>query len=77
MGNGATESVRFSLPELVRETLTQYAGAAELKEIHLSLESPKEVSVCTNRNNLALVLRNLLSNAVKFSYRGGDIARFS
>ncbi len=73
VGNGATESVRFSLPELVRETLTQYAGAAELKEIHLSLESPKEVSVCTNRNNLALVLRNLLSNAVKFSYRGGDV----
>ena len=73
VGNGATESVRFSLPELVRETLTQYAGAAELKEIHLSLESPEEASVCTNRNNLALVLRNLLSNAVKFSYRGGDV----
>ena len=72
-GNGATESVRFSLPELVRETLLQYAGAAELKEIHLSLESPEEVSVCTNRNNLALVLRNLLSNAVKFSYRGGKV----
>lgn len=71
--SGTAESVRFILPELVRETLAQYAGAAELKEITLTLESPEEVSVCTIRNNLALVLRNLLSNAIKFSYRGGEI----
>lgn len=72
-GGSSTESVRFILPELVRETLTQYAGAAELKQITLTLSSQEEISVCTNRNNLALVLRNLLSNAIKFSYRGGEV----
>ena len=73
-GSENGESVRFVLAELVKEAISQYKGASDVKGIRLELKEKDEgIVVCTIRSNIMISLRNLLSNAIKFSESGSPV----
>lgn len=65
---------RFDLGEQLCETLLQYENVWEQRNIEIETELAENVTVCADRELLALVWNNLLSNAFKFTPEGGKIS---
>lgn len=57
----------------VENTVQLLLPVADKKEIHLLNRVACDVSVCTDTDMLATILRNLVSNAIKYSYRNSEV----
>jgi signal transduction histidine kinase len=57
----------------IDESVQSIIESANNKKISIEYDIPKELSVYTDGNMLAGIIRNLVSNAVKFTPKGGDI----
>ncbi len=68
------QAVRFDLAEQLCECLLQYEAVWEEKEISLDTALCEGVTVCADRELLALVWNNLFSNAFKFTDCGGKVS---
>ncbi len=66
------EYEELDLTEAVAQTVLQYEELIEKKQLELCCELD-EVTVCSCRSHLDIVLCNLLSNAIKFTESGGKI----
>jgi signal transduction histidine kinase len=58
---------------LINQASNLFALDLEKKNIHLVIDCPGNLTVQTDPNGLAVVVRNLLSNAIKFSNEGSRI----
>lgn len=57
----------------VENTVQLLLPVADKKEIRLFNRVACDVSVCTDTDMLATILRNLVSNAIKYSYRNSEV----
>lgn len=62
-----------NLNQIVESNLNIISTRANLKEISLINNCPKDINVISDASMLNGVLRNLVSNSVKFTIRGGKI----
>ncbi|MDA3816853.1 MAG: HAMP domain-containing sensor histidine kinase, partial [Prolixibacteraceae bacterium] len=70
-GEFSPEPVNLSKKiENARESLIETANK---KNVEISNEAPKNITVNTDQYMLETILRNLISNAIKFSHPGGKI----
>lgn len=72
-----TESVTFSLPDLVRDVVVLMRPGADEKGVHLWLDTPPGMPVAVQGDvaKLRQILFNLLSNALKFTDEGEIVLR--
>ncbi len=61
----------LNLKEVVEQNIEQQQQKANIKEITLENQVPKEAEVYADRNMLDTILRNLISNALKFTPKKG------
>lgn len=63
----------FDLSEQLCECLLGYEGVWETRNIEIDTDIEENVTLCADRELLALVWNNLLSNAFKFTEDGGKV----
>ena len=63
----------FDLGEQLCESLLQYEGTWERKNIEIETDIAEGVTVCADAELLLLVWNNLFSNAFKFTEEGGKV----
>lgn len=63
-------SETFSLSELVRTIAIDWEERIEAKGLELIADIPQEISICSDRNLVSIVITNFISNAVKFTQKG-------
>ena len=70
-----SESVRepFSFATLVGEVFDLVAGAAEARQVSLSMDTPASLSLVANRNRIKQLLLNLVENAIKYNRERGQV----
>lgn len=73
MQESATQFQTFDLIPLLTETTHLYSAMAEQKSIELHLESPEQLCVYADPDQLRIILRNLLNNALKYTPPEGQI----
>lgn len=74
-GRMTVQFTQFDIRKLVQDTMAEFEGLAEKKQIELTFEvQTTQSQVQADAFRMAQVLRNLLSNAIKFSPVGGQIA---
>ncbi len=75
MGQGNLEFILepSSLHELVSISLNSAQGVARQKDITITTDIPRDMTVMVDKPMINTVIRNLLFNAVKFTSRGGEI----
>ncbi len=66
----------FDLGDLARETIAEFAAAADLKALSLQLALPADDSLATysDRARVRQIIANLISNGVKYTPRGGRVS---
>ena len=64
----------FDLGEQLCESLLQFEGVWEQKEINIETDIAEDVKVEADRELLSLIWNNLLSNAFKFTPSGGAVS---
>jgi signal transduction histidine kinase len=69
----AYNNFSWNLFDVIKNSLTSLKRNAELKNIKVSYEIPKDIFTYTDRNMLEIIVRNLFSNAIKFTNKGGSI----
>ncbi|MCP5500136.1 MAG: hybrid sensor histidine kinase/response regulator [Leptospiraceae bacterium] len=67
------EITNLNLLPVMIDSLSMAKMQADVKEIILEYNIPKECRVLVDKNSIWTVIRNLLSNAIKFTPRGGRI----
>jgi heavy metal sensor kinase len=72
-GEAKVERAHFDLAELASGTTEQMRLLAEDKNIALSCEAKREVSVEGDRSRLKQVVVNLVDNAIKYTPAGGRV----
>jgi signal transduction histidine kinase len=72
---GANTIVRalFDLDELARSAMRDFAEAAKVKGVDISVRAPESLPIAADQRQLRQVLHNLLSNALKFTESGGTV----
>lgn len=72
---GATQIVRalFELDELALSVMRDFADAAKVKGIELSVRAPESLPIAADQRQLRQVLHNLIANALKFTDAGGTV----
>lgn len=65
--------IRLELNKTVRQSITLVEKNADLKNINILNEIPKNTFVYADENMVRTIFRNLLSNAIKFTHNGGKI----
>ncbi|MBS4058396.1 MAG: PAS domain S-box protein [Bacteroidales bacterium] len=65
--------VAFDLVELIDLTVSSAQTPANNKQIELSADVPKFMSVVADKNMVYTILRNLISNAIKFTPEHGKV----
>ena len=63
----------FDLGEQLCESLLQYEGTWERKNIEIETDITDDVMICADAELLSLVWNNLFSNAFKFTEEGGRV----
>lgn len=63
----------LNLASLIDSCLQLYKAPAKEKEINISTQVTKNITLSADRHMLEIILRNLISNALKFTHRGGNI----
>lgn len=63
----------FSLPALTRAVFDKLERAIEAKELRLTLNLPRELTVTADESRIAQVIENFASNAVKYTPAGGCV----
>jgi signal transduction histidine kinase len=58
---------------LVQESLRIFQQQADAKEITVSVDIPRNLSLEADIRMLSAIIRNLLSNAIKFTGQGGTV----
>jgi signal transduction histidine kinase len=64
---------KFSLLDIVNETLTLYDDLLSKEKIHTTVNVKKSIELFADKYMVSTILRNLVSNAVKFTYQSGEI----
>ena len=64
----------FDLGEQLCESLLQYEGTWERKNIEIETDIADSVMICADAELLSLVWNNLFSNAFKFTENGGKVS---
>lgn len=67
----------LDLGTLVREAADQIRPMAEKKGLRLTVETPEDVVIASDRRRLLQCLLNYLSNAMKYTPRGGITVRLT
>ena len=62
------------LPPILDELLDTFAGAAAVKSIRLTIDSPARTQVYADPSAVLTILRNLIDNALKFTMPGGNVS---
>ncbi len=62
-----------SLYSVVNDCITLYANMAESKQISISNQIPRNLSVWVDKNMLYTIFRNLMGNAIKYCNKGGKV----
>jgi two-component system, OmpR family, phosphate regulon sensor histidine kinase PhoR len=62
-----------ALMPLLREVVDDFAEKAQAKQINIAIESPDNVTVLMEADNMRTVLNNLIDNAVKYTHEHGSI----
>ncbi|MFB9862808.1 tetratricopeptide repeat-containing sensor histidine kinase [Rufibacter immobilis] len=73
MQGSSLELHPVNLHEMVRENFSVMEAQAKAKEVRLFNIVNKDLTVLTDKERLAFVLRNLVANAIKFSFAGGVV----
>ena len=68
------DAEEYDLSEQLCEIFLQYESVWEREEIEIETDIDEGVTVCADRELIALVWNNLLSNAFKFTPSGGTVA---
>ena len=63
----------FSLPALTRAVFDKLERAIEAKELRLTLNLPRKLTVTADESRIAQVIENFASNAVKYTPAGGCV----
>ena len=61
------------LVPIVEKVIETVRSTANIKNINIKYNIPKDIIVKSNENVVSVILRNLLSNAIKFTPRNGKI----
>lgn len=72
-GASALRSDRFNAHEMCQAVLDYLSEQSHLKQVELSLECSKTLTLQSDEKLLGSVLQNLLHNALKFSYPGSEV----
>ncbi|MEB3344605.1 tetratricopeptide repeat-containing sensor histidine kinase [Aquimarina gracilis] len=67
------EQGTYPLQQLVEQTLINFEGIIETKEITLLSELDNEILVNVDKESLKIILRNLFDNAIKYTEEKGTI----
>ncbi len=74
MGQLPLDIQEVDLADLVRNTVTTFALAAEANEVQVEMDVPEEpLTVRVDADRVAQVLRNLLNNALRYTPAGGQV----
>jgi len=60
--------------DLISENISLIKDIAAKKEINLTVNCAKHITMQTNRDLINMILGNLLTNGIKYSNKGGDIS---
>jgi signal transduction histidine kinase len=61
----------FGLKDTIEEVVEIFSPIADLKDIEVVKDSPRDVTLVSDKRRLKQVLINFVSNAIKFTDRGG------
>lgn len=64
---------KIKVRDIVDDKIRLFKEAADRKELVIVNEIPSDLTVCSDKNHLGLIVRNLIANAIKFNKRGGFI----
>ncbi|WP_029010091.1 ATP-binding protein [Azospirillum halopraeferens] len=64
---------RIDLVELVQSVVAELVPAANVRNVEISLDSPRSAAVTAHPDLLTIVLRNLVDNAVKYADSPGQV----
>jgi signal transduction histidine kinase len=73
MQESVTQPQTFDVVPLLQETTHLYSAMAEQKSIDLHLDSPEQLYLHADPDQLRIILRNLLNNALKYTPPQGQI----
>lgn len=63
----------LQLEPLISQTMIIWKGMAKEKEIEISLNVPRELTIYADQNMISAIVRNLVGNALKYTTRGGRV----
>lgn len=63
----------FNVCEQLESIIELYLTQASNKDIDITLDIPRDLTVVSDPRFFTQIMQNLLNNAIKFSYRGGEI----
>ncbi len=69
----APEKTRFSLTQLVEQTMKRLEAQAAAARLQVRLETDEDVTVWGSRDQLEQVVLNLIDNALKYTPHGGTV----
>ncbi len=63
----------FSIATAINQVINLLRVSANRKDVTITFEADKDITVLGDRQVITTVIRNLLSNALKFSHRGDNV----
>ncbi|HEX9971504.1 MAG TPA: ATP-binding protein, partial [bacterium] len=63
-----------SLPPIIQETIQEFKGQAQGKNIDLAFDAPENINVIMNEESIRSVFNNLVDNAIKYTPQNGKIS---